>query len=1396
MATYRTSSAGGATSGTGNRTITVTPAVGDLLVVFVKWSGNSNTSPTCTDNNGSGTYDRILTALNNGSADIMAVFVRTALMVNTTSTVITPVVGGGNNTAGEIVVVHIAGMVKVGSAAVLQSGKQENQTSGVPTPVLGASAKTFNLTIIAIGSTTTAGAVPNASWTERQDANQTSPVTALEVATRNSGFTGTSAAAVSVASAVWSSCIVEFDTRLTYSVSDDMGTLFDNDDSAIVLEKNRAGFGDDVDVDGLVDVTSMLESNRASFSEDQGSNLLDLLVSFLFAPVSYDAVIALLKDRGQITESFTPDDSGVNVRLVLKITPFSDSYSGLADALAALMRDLAQAYDGAGLGMSESIAALFRYRAGIGEDVDVDGLNEALTALFRYRASFSDSNVPTDAASLALALLQSFTESAFPMSDTTIALLRDLAILNDDFSAGLADLVLKSLLDVAGATPINAAFGDDVDVDGLTDAVTALERMLWIGSEVLTYSDLLGALERHLANTSDDAGAGMSDTVAALYRFLASMSESFAPSDNPIALMRFLAIMSDALGLTDLTSAIGVARASMSDDTSTGQTDLVSALMRCLASLQESVSVLDDASAIERFIGSFSDSLTFSETVGIVAPILAGVSDILGMNDLVVTLITLRALFADDDGPNYNDILTALLRQRISITEQVPCDDAVLAIGRFVAMPSDALILADLIGALHVYNGQFFENEGANLTELVYALEVYLASLSDTVPLSDTAVMTAPLFGSMSDVFISSDAVSALETLLAAFSDQFASIDVFSAIQTMRGPIADDSSISLVDLVAALQRSFAQMAEQVPVSDAASALMRMLASFGDLDNMADFNSALHVFRGQLGEDNNPSMTDFLVALEVYRAQIADSWAMTDSANALGPAPFSFSDTFNSSDSVLALERMLASFAETWVLSDLAAALQVYRSSISENSGANLADLLAAMMPHLAQISDAVPTTDLASALMRILMFPFDSLSLSDAASGLQRSLAQMSDDSGIVLADNILARLVLRAVIGDDCSLTLAELVEFSFGTFQLKFSIFDDVSLGLVDSVAALLRLKHTLSEQVDLSDLATAALALRRSFSDNFAPTDAVNTIAPVTAAFSDSFGPLDLLSARETYRAGLTEDSGSSLSDLVNALMRHRAVPTDSMALVDAILALQRDLGFPSDSFISTDAVGALQAMLASTADSLGVSDAVLARFVYRAVIGEDEGSLLADLLAAALIISGSSAIYVSFSEDQGLNYQDIVSFLTRILARIDEGITYADLASDALGLLARASETLTMDDSMQALASMLHTMDDEASLTDSLYALEAILADPADLADMFDVVQALLDRYHPPIHILDALIKFLGMRRTVRYIPGIERTVSFPTMPRTVAQLGKIERTVKLLSKRNAIREISE
>jgi hypothetical protein len=205
--TYRSSAAGGGTTGTSNRTLAATPAVSDLWVVFVSLSANTNASPTCSDDNG-GTYDLVGTALWSTSANNSAVFVRKQLHTNTTSTTIT--VASGSNSAGEIVVIMCAGSLRIGISAVRSSGSQAN--GGVvtaPAPALSQAALTANMTLSAVmsGETTT----PNASWTERQDASQSNPTTFCEVATRDSGFTSTTITYAATVAAGFASWAIELD---------------------------------------------------------------------------------------------------------------------------------------------------------------------------------------------------------------------------------------------------------------------------------------------------------------------------------------------------------------------------------------------------------------------------------------------------------------------------------------------------------------------------------------------------------------------------------------------------------------------------------------------------------------------------------------------------------------------------------------------------------------------------------------------------------------------------------------------------------------------------------------------------------------------------------------------------------------------------------------------------------------------------------------------------------------------------------------------------------------------------------------------------------------------------------------------------------------------------------
>jgi hypothetical protein len=217
-AKFRTSAAGGGTSGTTDRTVAITPAVGDLFIAFCVASVNTQTAPTMTDNN-SGTYSLITTAQKATSADTMSVFVRNQFLANTTSTTLT--CATGSNTAGEIVVVAVTGMSQTGSNAIRQSNRQENQASGgTPAPAFSSAALTDNMTLGAIfNATNPATMTTPTNWTERQDVGQATPTTGLEVVTRDSGFTGTTVTWGSTSGSAFSSIIVELDASVDPSAS-------------------------------------------------------------------------------------------------------------------------------------------------------------------------------------------------------------------------------------------------------------------------------------------------------------------------------------------------------------------------------------------------------------------------------------------------------------------------------------------------------------------------------------------------------------------------------------------------------------------------------------------------------------------------------------------------------------------------------------------------------------------------------------------------------------------------------------------------------------------------------------------------------------------------------------------------------------------------------------------------------------------------------------------------------------------------------------------------------------------------------------------------------------------------------------------------------------------------
>lgn len=182
---YSTSAAGGGTTGTGSRSATITPTAGSLLVAFASMSANSQAAPTMSDTAG-GSW--ALIGRGAWGANDAFCYVRNALTPAGAETV---TLTTDTNTAGEIELLAYTGMTRTGAAAVRQLALSPNGTAGgIPAVTFPAPVLTTNPTIAAVASGDTATQQP-VGWTERRDAAQTSPTTALEVATRASGFSGT-----------------------------------------------------------------------------------------------------------------------------------------------------------------------------------------------------------------------------------------------------------------------------------------------------------------------------------------------------------------------------------------------------------------------------------------------------------------------------------------------------------------------------------------------------------------------------------------------------------------------------------------------------------------------------------------------------------------------------------------------------------------------------------------------------------------------------------------------------------------------------------------------------------------------------------------------------------------------------------------------------------------------------------------------------------------------------------------------------------------------------------------------------------------------------------------------------------------------------------------------------
>jgi hypothetical protein len=170
----------------GDKAVTVTPAVGDLIIVVAAASGLNNTS-SCTDNQG-GTYAVGASCLKDAGGSALTLLIRNSLVSTTAAHVITSTQSG--STGGGLFALKVTNMTAAGAAAKRAAANQHNGTQATtPAPVLGGVPLSKNPVIGAVFLGGTATITPRAGYTELADATYTVPGTGVEIMARDSGET-------------------------------------------------------------------------------------------------------------------------------------------------------------------------------------------------------------------------------------------------------------------------------------------------------------------------------------------------------------------------------------------------------------------------------------------------------------------------------------------------------------------------------------------------------------------------------------------------------------------------------------------------------------------------------------------------------------------------------------------------------------------------------------------------------------------------------------------------------------------------------------------------------------------------------------------------------------------------------------------------------------------------------------------------------------------------------------------------------------------------------------------------------------------------------------------------------------------------------------------------------
>lgn len=205
----------------GNKTLAVTPAVGDLLLVICSNSGRTAAQPPTVTISVQGiTFSRHATTFTTASsANSGWVFIADSLCTIASASTVT--MTQSSDTGGGFVLWRVSGMSLAGQSAIRQVGKQDNAAIGTPSITMGAACLTgnpcFGYVMNATNGTTTTAPPTTPTWTEHVDTGYATPATGREACSVASGETRTTIPWTGASATAFGSILVELDASVPVS---------------------------------------------------------------------------------------------------------------------------------------------------------------------------------------------------------------------------------------------------------------------------------------------------------------------------------------------------------------------------------------------------------------------------------------------------------------------------------------------------------------------------------------------------------------------------------------------------------------------------------------------------------------------------------------------------------------------------------------------------------------------------------------------------------------------------------------------------------------------------------------------------------------------------------------------------------------------------------------------------------------------------------------------------------------------------------------------------------------------------------------------------------------------------------------------------------------------------